>query len=206
MTTRTRVVFLAGFVIIVVAGVIAVTAGDRAKLPDTATFGPNPTLPQPNKTIVPTVDIAPAKGWQQGQKPSIAKGFSVAAFASDLEHPRWLYVLPNGDVLVAETDAPPKPDDRKGFKGWVMKKLMSKAGSGSPSANRITLLRDADGDGIAETRNVFIAGLHSPFGMTLVGGDFYVADTDALLRFPYRPGETDIREPGTKVADLPAGP
>ncbi|HEY6986697.1 MAG TPA: sorbosone dehydrogenase family protein, partial [Rhodanobacteraceae bacterium] len=128
------------------------------------------------------------------------------AFAADLEHPRWLYVLPNGDVLVAETDAPPKPDDRKGFKGFVMKKLMSKAGSGTPSANRITLLRDADGDGIAETRSVFISGLNSPFGMALVGHDFYVANTDALMRYPYSPGEIRVTSAGTKVTDLPGGP
>jgi glucose/arabinose dehydrogenase len=203
MTTRTRVVILAGIVIIGVAGVIAVTAGDRAKLPDTATFGPNPTLPHPNKTIVPTVDIAPAKGWQQGQKPSIAKGFSVAAFASDLEHPRWLYVLPNGDVLVAETNAPSRPEDAKGVKGFIYRNAQKWAGAGAPSANRITLLRD-NGSGTA-TKSVFITGLTSPFGMALVGNNLYIANTDAVVRFPYTEGATHIDAPGEKVADLPAG-
>ena len=115
-------------------------------------------------------------------------------------------MLPNGDVLVAETDAPPKPDDGKGVKGFVMKMLMKKAGSGKPSANRITLLRDADGDGVAETRTVFLGEINSPFGMTLVGNDLYVAATDALLRFHYEPGITSINGPGERVVDLPAGP
>src|SRR5690349_14922553 len=168
--------------------------------------GTTPVLPKPEPSLIPTVHVATATGWPQGAKPTPAPGLAVGAFAADLAHPRWLYVLPNGDVLVAETDAPPKPDDRKGFRGWVMKKLMSRAGSGTPSANRITLLRDADGDGIAETRSVFLSDLHSPFGMTLVGDAFYVADTDALLRFKYEPGETSIRESATKVSDLPAGP
>jgi glucose/arabinose dehydrogenase len=178
----------------------------QSTLPSDVGSGTAPLLPAPHSSIIPTVNVAPAKGWPSGGKPTAAPGLAVDAFATNLQHPRWVYVLPNGDVLVAETDAPPKPEDRKGFKGWVMKKLMSRAGSGTPSANRITLLRDADGDGIAETRSVFLADLHSPFGMALVGDAFYVADTDALLRFKYEPGETSIRGPGTKVADLPAGP
>ena len=177
-----------------------------ATLTTDAGSGPSPQLPAPQSSLVPTVHVATAKSWPSGVQPSAATGLAVNAFAADLDHPRWLYVLPNGDVLVAETDAPPKPEDRKGIKGWAMKKLMSKAGSGTPSANRITLLRDADGDGVAETRTVFLSGLNSPFGMALVGNTFYVADTDALMRFPYRPGETEIREAGTKVTDLPAGP
>ena len=146
------------------------------------------------------------QGWPAGAKPLAAAGTAVAAFATALDHPRWLYVLPNGDVLVAETNAPPKPDDGKGIKGWIMKRLKAKAGAGTPSANRITLLRDADGDGVAETRTVFIEGLNSPFGMALVGNDFYVANADAVLRFPYARGETRIAAPGTKVVDLPGGP
>jgi glucose/arabinose dehydrogenase len=130
----------------------------------------------------------------------------VNAFAQELDHPRWLYVLPNGDVLVAETNAPPKPEDRKGLKGWIMKKVMARAGAGTPSANRITLLRDTNGDGVAETRSAFLENLHSPFGMVLVGNALYVADTDAVLRFTYTPGATRISEAGEKIADLPAGP
>src|SRR4030095_12275520 len=130
----------------------------------------------------------------------------VNAFAKGLEHPRWVYVLPNGDVLVAETNAPPKPDDGKGFKGQMMKLFMKKAGAGVPSANRITLLRDSKGTGTADMRTVFLQGLNSPFGMVLVGNDLYVACTDALLRFDYRDGDTELRGPGEKVVRLPTGP
>ena len=179
--------------------------GEKATLPVRAGFGPNPTLPPPKHTLLPTVHIAPAKGWPAGTMPTTAPGLAVNALASSLDHPRWLYVLPNGDVLVAETNAPPRPDNSKGIKGWVMKKVMKRAGAGVPSANRIMLLRDADGDGIAETRTVFLQGLNSPFGMTLIGHDLYVANTDAILRFPYVEGETQITQPGVKVVDLPAG-
>ena len=163
-------------------------------------------LPSPTKSLLPTVNVAPAKGWTDGAAPTPAPGLVVTAYAKALDHPRWLCVLPNGDVLVAETNAPPKPDDGKGIRAWVAKLLMKRAGADTPSANRITLLRDADGDGVAETRSVLLEGLNSPFGMALVGGDLYVADTDALLRFPYVEGQTQIGAAGTKVVDLPAGP
>jgi glucose/arabinose dehydrogenase len=152
------------------------------------------------------VHVVTAKSWPAGAKPVAAEGTAVAAFGQGLDHPRWLYVLPNGDVLVAETNAPPRPDDNKGIKGWFFKKFQKKAGGAVPSANRITLLRDADGDGVAETRTVFLSGLHSPFGMVLVGQDLYVADSDAVLRFPYTQGATQITASGTKVVDLLAGP
>jgi glucose/arabinose dehydrogenase len=180
--------------------------GDMARLPVEAGMGPNPELPPPHPTLIPTVNVAKAEGWPAGAKPAGAEGTVVTAFATGLDHPRWLYVLPNGDVLVAESNAPPKPDDRKGVKGWLMGLFMKRAGAGTPSANRITLLRDGDGDGVAETRTAFLEGLNSPFGMALVGTDFYVANTDALMKFPYRTGATRIAEPGVKVADLPAGP
>jgi glucose/arabinose dehydrogenase len=176
---------------------------------DTATvaqsYGPSPTLPQPEHSWIPTVDIASVSRWAEGAKPVAANGMTVNAFATGLEHPRTVYVLPNGDVLVAESNAPPKPDDGKGIKGFIYRQAQKYAGAGVPSANRITLLRDADGDGVAETRSVFISGLNSPFGMVLVGNDFYVADTDAIIKFPYTPGETKISAPGVKLADLPAG-
>jgi glucose/arabinose dehydrogenase len=184
---------------------IAYGCGETAKLPVAAVTGPNPTLVEPKPQIIPTFRIAPAKGWPPGTTPVVANGFAVNALATGLDHPRWLYVLPNGDVLVAETNAPERPDDRKGLKGWIMKKMMKKTGGAVPSANRITLLRDADGDGVAETRSVFLQGLTSPFGMVLVGNDFYVADTDALLRFPYADGKRSIAIAPVKVADLPAG-
>ena len=169
------------------------------------TFGPSPTLPAPQHSWIPTVDIAAATGWPAGGKPTAANGMAVNAFATGLDHPRTVYVLPNGDVLVAESNAPPKPDDGTGIKAWVTHLAMGRAGANTPSANRITLLRDADGDGVAETRSVFIEGLHSPFGMVLVGEDFYVADSDAIMKFPYHEGDTRITAPGVKLADLPAG-
>ncbi|WP_339453577.1 PQQ-dependent sugar dehydrogenase [Pseudomonas sp. EA_5y_Pfl2_R50] len=191
------------FVIAFAGGLAA--CGETSSLQVSDGTGPSPKLPEPNKTLIPTVNIAPAIGWPEGAKPTAAVGTQVAAFAEDLDHPRWLYVLPNGDVLVAETNAPPKPDDSSGIRGWVMKKVMGKAGAGVPSPNRITLLRDADHDGVAETRTVFLQNLNSPFGMTLVGNDLYVADTDRLLRFHYEPGATEIKTQPIKVVDLPGG-
>jgi glucose/arabinose dehydrogenase len=179
--------------------------GEMAKLPETAGVGPRPELPPPRKTLIPTVHIATAKGWPAGATPLPAPGLAVNAYATGLDHPRWLYVLPNGDLLVAESNGPPRPDDAGGIKGRVMKLLRKRAGAGVPSANRITLLRDTDGDGIAETRTVFLAGLNSPFGMTLVGSDLYVANTDSIMRFPYTAGATQITASGAKVVDLPAG-
>jgi glucose/arabinose dehydrogenase len=167
--------------------------------------GADPALPEPAKTLIPTVRIAPATGWPEGKMPTAAAGGTVTPFAVGLEHPRWVYVLPNGDVLVAETAAPKRPDEGKSLKGRVMGMAMKKAGSAVPSANRITLLRDADGDGVAELRVPFLEGLNSPFGMTLVGNDLYVANTDAVVRFRYTPGATRIETPGEKVTDLPAG-
>jgi glucose/arabinose dehydrogenase len=180
--------------------------GEMATLPVEAGIGPQPVLPAPHPTLIPTVNIAPATGWPAGATPQAASGLAVNAFASGLDHPRWLYVLPNGDVLVAETNAPPRPQDKSGIRGWLMGMFMKKAGAAAPSADRITLLRDADGDGVAETRSVLLDGLHSPFGMALVGNDLYVANTDALLRFPYRAGITHISAAGVKITDLPAGP
>ncbi len=191
------------FVIAFAGGLAA--CGETSSLQVSDGTGPSPKLPEPNKTLIPTVNIAPAIGWPEGGKPTAAAGTQVAAFAEGLDHPRWLYVLPNGDVLVAETNAPPKPDDSSGIRGWVMKKVMGKAGAGVPSPNRITLLRDADHDGVAETRTVFLQNLNSPFGMTLVGNDLYVADTDRLLRFNYEPGATEIKSQPIKVVDLPGG-
>ena len=168
--------------------------------------GPNPELPAPSTPLIPTVHVATAKGWALDDKPTATAGMAVSRFATGLDHPRWLCALPNGDVLVAETNAPPRPQDSAGLKSQVMKYFMQKAGVGTPSANRITLLRDADGDGVAETRFVFLTGLNSPFGMTLVGATLFVANTDSLMSYPYREGQTTIVAAGTKIADLPAGP
>jgi glucose/arabinose dehydrogenase len=138
--------------------------------------------------------------------PTPAPGLAVQAFASGLDHPRWLYVLPNGDVLVAETNAPPRPEEGRSIKGWLMRQVQKRTGAAVPSANRITLLRDDDGDGMADTRSVFLEGLNSPFGIALVGSALYVANTDAVIRFPYTPGTTRITAAPVRIADLPAGP
>ena len=195
--------------VIIVAAVAAVGAVAAcvggATLPVSAGFGPQPTLPQARTQLIPTVNIAPARGWPAGRGPTPAAGLRVTAFASGLDHPRWLYVLPNGDVLVAESNAPPKEVDT-GVRGFFQRLVMSRAGATVPSANRITLLRDADGDGVAETRSVFLSGLFSPFGMTLVGDQLYVANADAVMRVPYREGDTRITAQPTLVARLPGGP
>ena len=179
---------------------------EMSQLPPAADKGPDPTLPAPDRRLIPTVHTAAAKGWAAGETPKPAAGMRVNPFATGLDHPRWIYVLPNGDVLVAETNAPARPEEGKGVKGFFMKRVMKNVGAAVPSANRITLLRDADGDGVAETRTVFLQGLNSPFGMALVGNDLYIANTDAVVRFPYQPGATQITVAGSKVTDLPAGP
>ncbi len=190
------------------ASVLLVFAGcaEKAALPPTASVGPTPAIPEPKKSLIPTVDIAPAKGWPQGAMPTAAAGLAVGAFATGFAHPRWIYVLPNGDVLVAETNAPPRPEAGKGIKGWVMKKVMTKAGAGVPSANRITLLRDADNNGQAEVRTEFLKDLNSPFGMALIGETLYVANADGIVSFPYKAGDTAISAAPTPVAPLPGGP
>ncbi|MCC7266367.1 MAG: sorbosone dehydrogenase family protein [Caulobacteraceae bacterium] len=166
-------------------------------------YGPDPDLPAPKSSLLPTVKIAKIRGWPEGQTPAAPAGFRVAPLATGLSHPRWLYVLPNGDVLVAETDGPQRKPE--GLRGFIASLLMKQAGANQPSANRITLLRDADGDGAAEVRTTFLQGLNSPFGMALAGGQFYVANTDALLAFPYAEGQTQITAAPRKIADLPGG-
>ncbi|HSV45914.1 MAG TPA: sorbosone dehydrogenase family protein [Ramlibacter sp.] len=179
--------------------------GDIARLPESATVGPRPQLPSPNRALVPTVQIAPAAGWPDGAHPAAPAGWRVTALARGLSHPRWLLVLPNGDVLVAESNKPAPPEPPKGARAKVMGMVMKQAGATVPSADRISLLRDADGDGVAEVRSVFLKGLHSPFGMVLVGNELYVANADAVLRFPYVAGQTELTAPGIRLADLPAG-
>ncbi|HEU4459089.1 MAG TPA: sorbosone dehydrogenase family protein [Methylibium sp.] len=190
------------------AAALLAGCGDSAKLKVVEGTGPSPQLPPPHKTLLPTVNIAPAKGWTEAQQPKPADGQRVQPFATGLDHPRWLLVLPNGDVLVAESNAPPRPE-RKGLRTWVMNKVMARAGAGVPSADRITLLRDADGDGVAEIRHAFADaddGLHSPFGMALVGDRLYVANTDAVVSFAYKPGQTQAEGRAQRVVELPAGP
>ncbi len=180
--------------------------GHLASLSVSDGIGPAPTLPAPRHSLIPTVNIAPAVHWPAGEKPVAARGLAVGAFATGLDHPRWLYVLPNGDVLVAESNGPPRPENNKGIKGWFFNYFQKKAGAGVPSANRITLLRDTNGDGVADRRYPFLTNLTSPFGMVLVGHALVVANTDALVRFPYADGDTVITAGATQITALPAGP
>jgi len=181
--------------------------GQSARLVAREDTGPNPVLAEPSTSLIPTVKVATAIGWPAGVTPTATAGFAVNAFATELVHPRWLYVLPNGDVLVAETNRPPTPDPPNNpIRCALMKQAFAKAGAAMPSPNRITLLRDADGDGIAETRSVFVQNLMSPFGMTLIGDDLYVANADAVVRFPYTRGATQITTAPVKLADLPGAP
>ncbi|MFL9938585.1 PQQ-dependent sugar dehydrogenase [Paraburkholderia graminis] len=186
---------------------LAACASTTEDIGDTG-LGPRPELPSPQTSLLPTINIAPVQTRPSQSIPTAPPGFTVTAFASGLEHPRWVYPLPDGDLLVAESNAPAQHDEHGGIVGWVrkqvMKFVMKRAGAGVPSPDRIVLLRGQGGT--AQSRSVLISGLHSPFGMALVGDSLYVADTDALLRFPYRAGDTQITTPGEKVADLPAGP
>lgn len=178
--------------------------GGNSQLPVDAGIGPSPALPEVRKAIIPTVHIAKAKGWAEDAKPVAAPGLTVNAFAQGLDHPRWLYVLPNGDVLVAETNS--QPFKAKGIRARIAKSVMTRAGSAGPSADRISLLRDTDGDGTADLKSVLVSNLTSPFGMALVGERLYIANTDAVVSVPYSPGVTEIDAMPVHLADLPAGP
>ena len=171
-------------------------------------FGPNPKLPEPDAARVPTIGVPEVVGWPAGAAPRAPGGFTVNRFAEGLDHPRWLLVLPNGDVLAAESASEPSPADSssKGIKGFLAKVLMKRVGSSRPSPNRIILLRDADGDGIAEVNSIFAQGLRQPFGMTLAGETLYVANSDGVVGFPYQPGQAQVTGVGTKAFDLPGGP
>ncbi|WP_197489960.1 PQQ-dependent sugar dehydrogenase [Rheinheimera sp. SA_1] len=178
---------------------------DTGSQPISQSTGLNPALPAPQHALIPTVKIAPAIGWPAAKKPVAAPGTKVTAFAQGLDHPRWLYLLPNGDVLVAETNSPAKPDDATGFIGWMMGLVMKRAGATVPSANQIRLLRDTNGDGVADLQTIFLAGLNSPFGMALVDGNIYIANSDAIMRFAYQQGDTQITTAGSQIIALPAG-
>ncbi|MDK1373609.1 MULTISPECIES: sorbosone dehydrogenase family protein [unclassified Sinorhizobium] len=184
-------------------GCAGVSAQGRAE--QSGVYGPDPKLPAPSRTLVPTVNIAEAKGWPNGAKPRAASGLAVKAFASGLDHPRWLHVLPNGDVLVAESNAPAKHDEYFSLKKVFTDQAQKRAGAATESANRITLLRDTNGDGVADRRSTFAEGLNSPFGMTLSKGKLYVANTDALVAFPYSDGQARVKAAPEKIVDLPAG-
>ena len=187
------------------SGLALAGCGEQAALTEKDGSGPNPKLPPPKTAYIPTVNIAVAKGWTPGAGPKAADKFSTQAFAAGLDHPRWLYVLPNGDVLVAESNAPVRPADNPGIRNWAMGVVKARAGAGVKSADRITLLRDDKGTGAATMKTEFITGLNSPFGIELIGNDLYVANTDGIVKFPYRTGQTKIDQPSVKLVDLPAG-
>ena len=194
-------------VMLTVCTFLAAGCMGTAQLPFSAGVGPDPQLPAPRQELIPTVEVAKARGWPSGVAPKAASGLRVTAFATGLAHPRWVIVLPNGDVLVAETNRPPKPEElQKGIKNRVMAYFMKKAGSAGESANRIMLLRDRDGDGIAEHREVFLDKLFSPFGMALVGNEFFVANADGVVKFPYDPAAGNITGAAVPVTTLPGGP
>ena len=201
---RKHILIVLALIIIVIGGTLFwLSRPDVAKLDVNAVTGKTPQITAPRRQLIPTVAVADAIGWPQGAKPTPAAGLAVDAFASGLDHPRWLYRLPNGDVLVAESNSPPRSGG--GITGWVMGMLMSKAGAGVPSANRITLLRDANGDGVAEQKTVFMTGLNSPFGMALMGDWLYIGNTDALVRVPYKTGDTQITAKPELVVKLQGG-
>jgi glucose/arabinose dehydrogenase len=176
----------------------------RFGAPDTQAMGAAPVIPDARKQGIMTLKMPTAKGWAPGHKPSAAAGLQVNAFASDLDHPRWIEVLPNGDVLVSEAKEEPGPV--KTLMDRAAQATMRRARAIGDSANRITLWRDADGDGIAEIREVFLENQNQPFGMALVNGTFYVGNTDGIVAFPYHNGDTRISESGEKLVDFkPAG-
>ena len=190
--------------VVIVAGAVTYLAWpDTARVAITQVQGSRPLISAPRTQVLPTIETANPIGWQAGEAPTPAPGLAVAAFARGLDHPRWLYRLPNGDVLVAESNSPPR--EGGGVTGLVMRRLMSKAGAGGPSANRITLLRDRDGDGVAETKTPFMTGLNSPFGMALLEGQLYIGNTDAVVRVPYTDGATSISARPELVVKLPGG-
>jgi glucose/arabinose dehydrogenase len=168
--------------------------------------GPNPPLPEPQQFLFPPMRLSKIVGWKEGEKPTVAQGLKIEALATDLQHPRSLYVLPNGDVLVVESKSPDvqpiaRPKDL--IMGWI-ESMVTSGGDTGPS-NRITLLRYGD-DGKPQTRTVFLDHLHSPFGVALVGSDLYVASTDAIMRYPYKTGDTAISDGGATLTPLPGGP
>lgn len=181
-------------------------AFEQATLAVEDSYGAYPTLPAPNKTLIPTVNIAPTAEWGEDAAPVPPAGFKVTRFSQGLDHPRWMHVLPNGDVLVAETNRPERPADTGfSFRAWAADKVMAWAGASSPSANRISLLRDSDGDGIAELKTPYLEGLNSPFGMALIGNTLFIANADSIVSVPFTEGETQNNAKPEHVIDLPAG-
>jgi glucose/arabinose dehydrogenase len=188
----------------VLAGLAALAACDQPGGDPLRQYGPNPYLPEPHQFLVPPMSVPQAVGWKSGETPSVGAGLQIQAMAVGLMHPRIVYALPNGDVLVVESNSPGTKPYRP--KDYIQGKVKARAGAAAKGGNRITLLRDADGDGRPELRTVLVDHLHSPYGVAVVGDTLYVADTDAIIAFKYALGATKVAGPGVKLADLPAGP
>ena len=206
MSRKAWIYGIGGAVVIVMIGGglwKMVLQNERATLSVAEGTGPRPSLPAPDARLIPTLNVASPVGWQNNARPVAAAGLTVTPYATGLEHPRWLYKLPNGDILVAESESP--DTDANSVKSVFASFFMKKAGAGGKSPDRIMLLRASGQSGQADTREVFLEHLHSPFGMALIGNDLYVANADAIMRFPYHEGETHISAAGEKVVDLPSG-
>lgn len=201
---RKHVLIILGILIVLLgAAFLYLSQPDEARLSVASVMGPRPQITAPRNQLFPTFQVAEAVGWQGNEMPTAAAGLTVQPFARGLDHPRWLYRLPNGDVLVSESAAP--GDQASGITGFFMRRFMAQAGAGGPSPNRIILLRDANGDGVAEARTVLMEGLNSPSGMVLLNGYLYIADTDALVRVPFTAGQTRITARPELVVRLPHG-
>ena len=197
---------VATLVLMGAAGFLLAGCDDRGGDP-TAEIGPHPNLPALQQFLFPPMHLASIVGWNKGETPTVPQGMKIQALATGLQHPRSLYVLPNGDVLVVESKAPAEHSVRRP-KDIIMGMVESwvTSGGNTGESNRITLLRDTNGDGVPDVRSVFLDHLNSPFGVALVGNDLYVANTDAIVRYPYTEGETKISDPGTTFVPLPGGP
>jgi len=209
VTIKKKLLIALPFAIVIAALVVVyvLATSEKSMIDFAKVVGAKPEISEPRETLIPTLNVAKAVGWKAGEKPTAGAGLSVAAFAEGLTHPRWIYVLPNNDVLVSESNSPPRDEKNGGggITGFVMGKAMQRAGAGVPSPNRIILLRDADGDGKAELKTVLIAGLNSPSGMAWADGQLYIGNTDALVRVPFTPGQTKIEAKPVVVAKLPGG-
>ena len=191
-----------------IAGLVLAGCGSSQNIDKSTQYGPSPNLPEPSRGLLPRMTVPKVIGWSGGETPTVPQGFHIEAIATGLSNPRNVYPLPNGDLLVIESKKDAKePIERpkRPVMGWIEAKAHGGSGGGQPS-NRILLLRDADGDGKPDGSTVLIDHLNSPFGVVLVGDALYVADTDAILRFRFKPGQTSVDGPAVKVTDLPAGP
>lgn len=194
--------------LILLGATAALAACSDPKFDESSQIGPNPNLPEPKQFLLPPVNVSPGEGWPQGKTPTVPAGFQIQALSRDLQHPRNVYVLPNGDILAVQAKSPP-PEPIKRPKDPIVALVKNKATSfpgSKPAANRITLIRDANGDGRPELEVTLLDDLHSPFGVVWIDNTLYVANTDSLVAYPFVPGQTGISGGARVVSELPAGP